>query len=548
MWFTRSHWTGSSREELLKAEAGLLEGLRGCIARDVAIGGGEFIRTIDIPGNNLVSGGASASLATFPFWVRRTPENSALSEVSPSSVSPLESFSSADSSSVSSCSGTYSSAVEAPPPVAVPLVLWPGYGMGIGAFALTFPFFQRMFPDRVLHAVDWLGYGGSTRPAWTARGVDATEDFFVSAMESWRERNGIQKMILLGHSMGGYLSVAYAERFPDRVEHLILASPCGVSARPAESEIDARLMQQPWHVRGLLRTAGFLWEQGWTPQSVLRMVGHRLGGRKAMLQYVQKRFKNNGQWTEQVTPEKLGEYQYQVWAAPGSGEYVLAELLHPGAYAKSPLAARIAALRVPKVSMFYGDDDWMDVEAARKLVVEKVLKEEKSLASRSRNTSSSIQNSSPRLEQASGRPITPFRSAAFSTAGFPAEPAGGRGAIPTCNRASTTGKDITGITTQHVRQVQPNDEKSATAVSEDEATNAISRAAAIDGAGSVNYRVGSAHVPCVPKGGHQMYLENPEAFVETVAWCLENPNLLLLSHAGVAHSDTYIEGCSQSDQ
>ena len=32
-------------------------------------------------------------------------------------------------------------------------------------------------------------------------------------------------MILCGHSLGGYLGVAYAEKYPQRLERLVLISP-----------------------------------------------------------------------------------------------------------------------------------------------------------------------------------------------------------------------------------------------------------------------------------------------------------------------------------
>ena len=39
-------------------------------------------------------------------------------------------------------------------------------------------------------------------------------------------------MRLVGHSLGGYLAVAYAERFPERVERLVLLSPVGLPQAP----------------------------------------------------------------------------------------------------------------------------------------------------------------------------------------------------------------------------------------------------------------------------------------------------------------------------
>lgn len=61
-------------------------------------------------------------------------------------------------------------------------------------------------------------------PARVAR----AEHFFLSSLESWREAAGIERMILVGHSLGGYLASAYAVRYPHRVSGLILVSPAGI--------------------------------------------------------------------------------------------------------------------------------------------------------------------------------------------------------------------------------------------------------------------------------------------------------------------------------
>jgi pimeloyl-ACP methyl ester carboxylesterase len=52
----------------------------------------------------------------------------------------------------------------------------------------------------------------------------------VESLEEWREKMNLEKMTLVGHSLGGYLSAVYALRYPERVERLILLSPAGVPA------------------------------------------------------------------------------------------------------------------------------------------------------------------------------------------------------------------------------------------------------------------------------------------------------------------------------
>ncbi|KAJ1925956.1 hypothetical protein IWQ60_004217 [Tieghemiomyces parasiticus] len=128
---------------------------------------------------------------------------------------------------------------------AAPLVLAHGFGTGLGIFYRNYePLAVRS--GRRVYGIDWLGMGLSTRPRdlpWleAARqnpddpvAVADTEDFFVESLERWRATMKIPKMVLLGHSFGGYMAALYAIRHPDRVEKLILASPMGVSEPPKD--------------------------------------------------------------------------------------------------------------------------------------------------------------------------------------------------------------------------------------------------------------------------------------------------------------------------
>ena len=79
-----------------------------------------------------------------------------------------------------------------------------------------------------MYAVDWLGCGASERPAWTAKTVEEGERFFTESLEAWRLEQGIAgPIIVVGHSLGGYLAAAYSLHHPEAVEHLVLVSPAG---------------------------------------------------------------------------------------------------------------------------------------------------------------------------------------------------------------------------------------------------------------------------------------------------------------------------------
>ena len=90
------------------------------------------------------------------------------------------------------------------------------------------------------------GCGKSTRPVKSFK----TKNFLVNAnllefslglttqiedIERIRRITGQEKLILIGHSFGAFLSAFYAVEFPDKVEAMILISPADVLVFPQES-------------------------------------------------------------------------------------------------------------------------------------------------------------------------------------------------------------------------------------------------------------------------------------------------------------------------
>ena len=68
---------------------------------------------------------------------------------------------------------------------------------------------------RPLYAFDVLGFGRSSRPKFDST-PDVAEEKFIESIENWRKAVNLDKVILMGHSFGGYLASSYALKYPDK--------------------------------------------------------------------------------------------------------------------------------------------------------------------------------------------------------------------------------------------------------------------------------------------------------------------------------------------
>jgi pimeloyl-ACP methyl ester carboxylesterase len=66
-----------------------------------------------------------------------------------------------------------------------------------------------------------------SRPKFSSDPIIA-EHQFVDSIEEWRKEMKLEKFILLGHSFGGFLSTAYALKYPQNIHALILEDACKV--------------------------------------------------------------------------------------------------------------------------------------------------------------------------------------------------------------------------------------------------------------------------------------------------------------------------------
>lgn len=267
-------------------------------------------------------------------------------------------------------------------PVENNLVMLHGYGAGLGFFYRNFEAISRARGWKV-YALDLLGMGRSSRPAFRIHAKDKegkiteAENWFIDALEEWRIKRGLERFTLLGHSLGGYLAVAYALKYPGHLNKLILASPVGIPEDPyavneelpdpqdstmanefTQDAAEARNGVKPTTAdnnnflnqrkkaeaedtdkpprRRLPGWITYLWEANMiSPFSLVRWSGPL--GPRLVSGWTSRRFSH----LPDEEAKALHDYSYALFRQRGSSEYALAYLLAPGAFARNPLIRRI---------------------------------------------------------------------------------------------------------------------------------------------------------------------------------------------------------------
>jgi len=258
--------------------------------------------------------------------------------------------------------GGYINAVVVGKEDAPALVVLHGFGTGIGFWASNIDALAAHYRVFVL---DWLGCGGSARPkfmlGWTS---DEAEHFFVDALHDWvvetrkhREYGrALEKPFsILAHSLGGYLSVSFTEKYPHLVKSLVLASPVGIPQAPANKLPPTT---EPIRKRMLFSFVFLLWGYNYTPQFFIRLGGSYFG-RSLAGAFINSRFPAMSDEERKA----LAEYMYCISVPPPCGEYAINHILEPGAWARKPLSDRLPKLSQP-VTFLYGMQDWMSWQHA----------------------------------------------------------------------------------------------------------------------------------------------------------------------------------------
>jgi len=175
------------------------------------------------------------------------------------------------------------------PAANVPLVMVHGLGGSVLAFHKNF---RKLSANRVVYGIDLPGFGLSSRQVKFPSSkekylhddlseasdlVMRCEKRMIELIEKWRKKMKIEKMILLGHSFGGYLSARYALAYPDQVQHLVMVDPWGIFTEQECREMNPDCKK--WKNEGILKKLAMKISKPWrlNPFDFSRAGGNAIG-------------------------------------------------------------------------------------------------------------------------------------------------------------------------------------------------------------------------------------------------------------------------------
>ncbi|KAG5891495.1 hypothetical protein JTB14_009829 [Gonioctena quinquepunctata] len=233
-----------------------------------------------------------------------------------------------------------------------PLILLHGLGAGVALWCLNL---DALAATRPVYAIDLLGFGRSSRPDFSTDSVEV-EHQMVKSIEEWRKEMKLKDLIIVGHSMGGFLAASYSIAYPSRVKHLILADPWGFPERPSEyKEIplwikSITMIMKPINPLAGIRVAGPLGP--WFINTIRPDISKKYS---AALN----------------DPNLIPQYIYQCNSQNPSGESAFRALMSEYGWAKNPIVRRLDQLRkdIP-ITLLYGSRSWLD-HSAGEIIKEK---------------------------------------------------------------------------------------------------------------------------------------------------------------------------------
>ena len=261
------------------------------------------------------------------------------------------------------------------------VLLLHGFGFGCVQWA-------AMAQIAEVHAIDMPGFGRSGHPVLHSN-ISSSEAliFLIQVVEEWmkaallntaatdNENDPRRRVILVGHSFGGYVAGKFAVNYPHRVKKLILIDPFGLDVPPQEQVdgfwdgVSRKERLKIWAAKRVFYNIG-------TP-NMLRALGPYgadiLKNRKGAVM-AQK-------WSHVLSePQALADYIYHANVHGESGWFLLSKLVHgigagigEGFHILLPLREDLTRRLSPEISLDFilGARSWIPHLPAQTIVGER---------------------------------------------------------------------------------------------------------------------------------------------------------------------------------
>ncbi|KRX03312.1 hypothetical protein PPERSA_05670 [Pseudocohnilembus persalinus] len=255
-------------------------------------------------------------------------------------------------------------------PKDVPYVLIHGYGHSSVCF---YQIVEQLSKHRQVYCIDLPGMGLSSRPQFLPEQPEEVIQFFNQYIEKWRIKLGLQKIILIGHSIGGYFAANYAIHKRDCIQNLHLISPIGCTTYSMEqNENFEKIKVQSMGFFGKFLYKYFL-KPGWKNKETIESLMNKwyMPKQYFLNKYTTNRLKLSGnikdaykKYLDKMYSLKISTQQclHKLFMFPKLAPFISLESELPQKYKNKA------------VHFYFGDNDWMNQKGAQHIINEKKIK------------------------------------------------------------------------------------------------------------------------------------------------------------------------------
>ena len=236
------------------------------------------------------------------------------------------------------------------------LVLIHGYGSG-GVF--YYKLIAELRHRFHIYAIDLYGMGSSARPGLKNFEFDHVINFFVNALEAWRVRLNLSNFVLMGHSMGGFISGHWVRLKNPPLKYLYLLSPAGFTNKDDET-----IKNESGFFKGLALGIydWYLHDKKSNPFNLLVFKDF----------FLKRNFKSKRIGLPDKEAEYAAGYLSSTLDKDECGERAVGVLLRFARYSTYPISRVLKDIKDQQgfrypIVVLYGQTDWMDVKHSREV-------------------------------------------------------------------------------------------------------------------------------------------------------------------------------------